>query len=476
VKIRSIRPAIVFALVGYVLVMPVLSAQAIPPDYSTFNRQQKEQYRPDPNRLLRIWTMFIGQGDGMLIQLPTENNYDPDIHDSEDAKSERVDILIDGGAFYDKNAKLMLAYLKSLYGNDAMTIEHAVITHHDSDHIKGLMTVLADDKVAVENVYHNGLASYKRGKRGFPETGIPKSSEAVTKGANGRISRGMAFLEDGGKRLKRDYLITDLEKLRGRLADDEFHGVYLDLADQIVKKWRDRGPLTLFRPIGRGDGDFIAKQEDVSGRKKPRNVSFDVLWPLDPPRRYGNWGQTINGNSVTFTLQYGDFEMLFTGDHNEKSEKAVLNTLTAEGKAINCDVMKVPHHGSKHALKEFFTGHGPGCRPVVSVASMGEKGAESKSLSGGSNWQHPSTEVIRWLGGAHRVYHTLLHERKFDWKELSTKAAHERLYERSHVLIETDGKWFRVVEVPIDHADFNDPPSVRKTRRGNGTRWIKATP
>ena len=138
---------------------------------------------------------------------------------------------------------------------------------------------------------------------------------------------------------------------------------------------------------------------------------------------------------------------------------------------LACDVLKVPHHGSADGCEEFF--HGAAINPVVSVASMGDKGFRSKAVCR-NNWQHPSTEVIRWLGGVHRFYSTFSHERRFGWPEIDNGSKRENLIERTHILIETDGKWFRVVELPEEGSDIRNPPSVEDTRRGNGTRWIRA--
>ena len=107
---------------------------------------------------------------------------------------------------------------------------------------------------------------------------------------------------------------------------------------------------------------------------------------------------------------------------------------------------------------------------------MGSKGARSKAISGKGAWQHPSTQVIGWLGGAHRVYLTELQERRFDWADIDKPEKLEKLKERTHLLVETDGRWFRVVEIPVDGGDPTRPPTVAKTRRGNGTRWIRARP
>lgn len=88
-----------------------------------------------------------------------------------------------------------------------------------------------------------------------------------------------------------------------------------------------------------------------------------------------------------------------------------------------------------------------------------------------SNWRHPRVETIRWMGGHHRFYSTFIHERRFTYA--APEQTLRRMIERSHVLIETDGTWFRVVEVPVD-ANNLTPRSVTQVGRSHGTRWICA--
>ena len=83
--------------------------------------------------------------------------------------------------------------------------------------------------------------------------------------------------------------------------------------------------------------------------------------------------------------------------------------------------------------------------------------------------------MIRWVGGAHRFYSTHIHEKRFRWEDLTETAARDAMVEESHILIETDGAWFRIVEIPAD-GDLANPPTVAATQRSNGTRWIKARP
>ncbi|KPK76097.1 MAG: hypothetical protein AMJ79_08235 [Phycisphaerae bacterium SM23_30] len=462
------RQIFFFCLIILFLLVPC--GADIPPEYSSFHRVQRIDYQPDPDDLMRIWTVYVGQGDGLLIQLPARCNYDPVPDDDDLSRTEAVDVLIDGGSFNQENETLMEEFLLELY--DEPLIEHAVITHHDKDHIKGFTHILTEDSVGVESIYHNGLASYRRGKRGFSNSTTYK--QAVIERRNNQLVRGMAFLDpddDGlGKKLRDDYLIDTKADLIERLGDEEFQGIYEDLAGAVAE---EETPIEvgLFERC-KANGPFIIERErELDRGVDTTDIDFRLIWPLERAREFGDWGETINGNSVTFRLDYGDFSMLFPGDHNEKSEEKLMQHLEERGELdlLEVDVLKLPHHGSAHAYRPFFRREGTDGRdilPVLSVASMGTRGFTP-------SWRHPNPTVISWLGGSHRVYHTLIHEKRFKWANLVTQSARRKMHEFSHILIETDGKWFRIVEVDEDENP-NFPPTVRETRRGDGTRWIRA--
>jgi len=124
-----------------------LSSAEIPPEYKSFKRKQEIDYSPKPEELMRIWMVYVGQGDGILIQLPAKEG------------DETIDIMVDGGPSNKSNNFGMRQFLEELYGDGQITIEHVVISHHDTDHIAGITRVLEADKIAVESIYHNGLAS-----------------------------------------------------------------------------------------------------------------------------------------------------------------------------------------------------------------------------------------------------------------------------------------------------------------------------
>ncbi len=460
-------------LAALLLCVLLPNAHAAPPEYKTFRREQRIDYRPAAGELMRIWVAFVNQGDGILIQLPEKCNYDPDPNDADHAKTERVEILVDGGTYERGHGEQqrMLRFLKTLYPG-GLTIEYAVVSHHDSDHITGLTNILKDEDITVEAIYHNGLASYGRNQRGFRDT--TSKAEAVITRRDGKLARGMAFVD--GDYLKDSFLVPDLDTLAESVRNGELQGLYRSLGKAVTQKTAPEKVAAFSRAFS--GNPFIAEQEQAKDRGADfTDIEIELLWPpakLSPYKGH-DWGNTINGNSVTFRLGYGDFRILLTGDLNEHSEEALRNHLPAD--APKCDVLKVPHHGSHHADQEFLKM----VAPVVSVASMGQTGFRSKKLNGSRSWQHPSTDVVRWLGQSHRVYHTFVHERRFDWDEIDTTEERRKLIEYSHVLIETDGKWFRLVEVWAPEepdgpqsVDPNHPPSVRSTRRGNGTRWVRA--
>ncbi len=410
--------------------------------------------------------VYVGQGDGILIQLPHDEEGGSNDDGSE--ASSRIDVMIDGGSSLASNATRMLDFIQRLYPDQEPTIEHAVITHHDLDHISGLTHVLESESVGVQHVYHNGLASFAPGARGLPAAGLPTGLGVYNKRTGGAgLSKALGLFDLNSARFADAFVMDDLGELRESFQGGELQGVYGGLAAALVQKTSPM-PVETFRRVSTA-GAFLPEVE---------GVRFEVLWPPPELTRYparatksgSGWGETINGNSITFRLRYGSFEMLFTGDHNDESEDVLLEHLAEEDQlsALACDVLKVPHHGSSHNLKEFFDA----ANPVLSVASQGEKGAKSKRLSSAA-WQHPSDEVIRWLGGSHRVYLTQLKEKRFKWDGIDTQQKLQALYETKHILIETDGEWFRIVEVPLDWPDLNAPPTIRQTARSDGTRWVR---
>ena len=89
---------------------------------------------------------------------------------------------------------------------------------------------------------------------------------------------------------------------------------------------------------------------------------------------------TGNAGSLVLTLQYGEFDMLFTGDVEEEGEELLIKALEEK----HYEVLKVAHHGSKSSTKEKFLQE---VRPKIALISSGVENA----------YGHPHPDVIERL-------------------------------------------------------------------------------
>jgi len=75
------------------------------------------------------------------------------------------------------------------------------------------------------------------------------------------------------------------------------------------------------------------------------DVTAQVLAPVS--KEYSD----LNNYSVVIRLEYGDTSFLLTGDAEALSEREMLEE---SRRLLNCDVLKVPHHGSDSSSTEDF--------------------------------------------------------------------------------------------------------------------------
>ena len=94
------------------------------------------------------------------------------------------------------------------------------------------------------------------------------------------------------------------------------------------------------------------------------------------------YGDTSNENnkSVIIMAEIDGIRFLFTGDAESKTEKALLD----EGLNIDCDVLKVGHHGSDSSSSEKFL---KATTPKYAAISVGQNNIYS----------HPSESVVTSL-------------------------------------------------------------------------------
>lgn len=126
-----------------------------------------------------------------------------------------------------------------------------------------------------------------------------------------------------------------------------------------------------------GSHNFIPSQNLKI--KLDNNLTAIVLWPID-----GNYNQTqpsdLNETSIVFRLEYGQFCALFTGDIGKDSQ----DILALANPQQECQLLKVPHHGSKNNISE---GLWRQIMPRIAVISAGRK----------NRFGHPHKETIEAL-------------------------------------------------------------------------------
>lgn len=459
--------------------LAVCAAHATPEEFDAFKRDQKIQHAVTAGAILRIWVAYIGQGDAIFIEFPRGAAASFDGRGRlQGGAAEPIELLIDSGASPRSEADRLLVFLDDLRPQ-GFTLEHVVISHHDEDHVEGIIRLLERPakkpnapKIAVGTIHHTGLASFAGGKRGFPLTGKPANT--VSEGTAAKFKRGMAFLKpDGSGLMIPDHFIKSFDELKLSHAREEFQGVYLRLATAVVGA-HAASRLAGFDRAFFGRPAIDIPVPDAAAMAAPDQVHLEFLWPREQPRRYGQWSTTINGNSVVLRLTYGEFSILLTGDLNAESERDLIQLLTEKQRldVLDNDVLKVPHHGSQDGERKFFATENNNQwtpRPVLGVASMGKHGFAPK-------FQHPREVIADWFGGAQRVYYTHVHEKRLNWSQiLASETVKKSFLEGSHILIETDGVWFRVAEIH-DTVKPIAVPDVTGVRPGDGTRWIRAVP
>lgn len=103
--------------------------------------------------------------------------------------------------------------------------------------------------------------------------------------------------------------------------------------------------------------------------------SLTCLWPGEDDR-----SDDRNDLSMVLLAEYGEFQMLLTGDIGKETE----NRLAASGRLTDVEILKVPHHGSRYSSTEAFLEE---VKPEVSLISC----------SASNRYGHPGEETLRRL-------------------------------------------------------------------------------
>ncbi len=232
-----------------------------------------------PNRLLEVNFVDIGQGDGCFLVFPDDRR-----------------MLIDAGQFDN-----MYRFLRWRFNRKKTHIHNVVITHPDQDHYLGFGHVIGDEKFSFGNVYHNGIVE-RSGKDTLGARTTGRGSE-----------------------------LTDVIETPEQLDD---------ILDKPSKVGNKKYPKLLkkIRGSGRSDAIWMLHVEDrfMPGYEADRPVSMEVLGPYPTRaandrlrlRWFGSKGKTKNGHSVVLRLTCGKVSVLLGGDLNIRAENHLLSKHT----------------------------------------------------------------------------------------------------------------------------------------------------
>ena len=144
--------------------------------------------------------------------------------------------------------------------------------------------------------------------------------------------------------------------------------IVADAPDIEMNELTDKA-LNMGIPITRMKEGGILYQED--------GLIIKALYPLEEEWLMPN-ASVANANelSLVVRLDYGDFNALFTGDIGFETEKRIMNDIAV----LNCDLLKVAHHGSKYSSDKEFLAN---IDPSLAVISVGR-----------NTYGHPDPETL----------------------------------------------------------------------------------
>lgn len=319
-----------------------------------------------PNRILEVNFVDVGQGDGAHIQTPDD-----------------AALVIDAG-----ESDNMFRFLRWRFGrfSSPFRFEAAVITHPDKDHYFGFQELFRQENVKIATVFHNCIVEQVaagKGSLGKTEkpagaskkylTGLVRTREELQKITNSAVKR--------GKRLYPNMLRT--ADTSGRI--DDIAGVL------AAESFDNPGFLPGFSPA---DG---------------RGMTIKVLGPLPETLSNGKLGlptfrsvgKTKNGHSVVLQIEIGGVKIQLGGDLNEPSQDYLLERYTGlkhppHGAAeeeemvaaarpfFEADVTKACHHGSPDISTTFLQA----VNPIATVVSSGDNESHA----------HPRPDTLGIIG------------------------------------------------------------------------------
>jgi hypothetical protein len=276
-----------------------------------------------PTRLLEINFVDIGQGDGCHIVTPDD----------------RV-ILIDAGI--GDNMARFLSWRYNLRGrkvkgvdgiaandttaHDPFIIDTVIMSHPDEDHYGGFTPIFKNPKLRFNRLFHNGIV----------ERPIAAADKVAGLHYGSKEDIG-GYLTVAGKKLLWDTVHSDAE-IKALSAQ---HPTTTKRLLTAFRSAIENSPTISIASLSVRDGT-------LPGFAAPTQPVFNILAPVGDDANFqgqtryclpslGDEGETKNGNSVVFKMQFGKLSVLLGGDLNTASE----DYLARKHLNLNTDLSKL---------------------------------------------------------------------------------------------------------------------------------------
>jgi hypothetical protein len=323
-----------------------------------------EAARLGSDPLLEVYFVDVGQGDGVLVRLPSGKH-----------------MVVDGGLpranqMTGKNLADFVDWkFHDDYGHFRVAVDAMIASHSDYDHYGGLwdlvrMDAAEDDElgcveVVIGEFCHPGLSRWENRPGATPphkDSLGPNDAGWFVRLLEDRADAGASTVngaahELGGdwKRFIADVLQRSAQTILTRLGVDR---EILQGGGPLPRFWQDDGSTTI---------QVLAPVTTVRNGK----IALKDL---------GDRGQNTNGHSICLRLDYGGARILLTGDLNKKSMERIIDSYGDRIGAFNCDVVKACHHGSGDISFKFL--------------EHVKAGATIVSSGDAEGFAHPRPEVV----------------------------------------------------------------------------------
>lgn len=154
--------------------------------------------------------------------------------------------------------------------------------------------------------------------------------------------------------------------------------------------------------VAAGEAGIPVEVTAFGSRRQVGEVALEVIWP-EPVRETGRGatastgaaradsgeGSDANDASIVLVAEVQGVRLLLTGDIEPGAQRRILRSLASRSPALDVDVLKVPHHGSRSQELDLLLG----VRPEVALISVGAD----------NTYGHPNAELTAALqeAGAH---------------------------------------------------------------------------